>query len=213
MRAMVRSWRWKDYVLGAMALLMLGAAYTSVLIVQRQSQLAAVSRYNLTWLVSQAGLEVSRLYGTVAASLVPGSGIDDDELDLRLAIVENRVQLLQGGDMADFIAESPDLKKIVSDFGKTVAEARRELGDGPNSHRSLHLSLHACLQSHACAALRGHHTAVHAWRFHCREEKSHTPLRALCSLPIPAAQLTREHQLTLKPSRPAEKLAYLHRAS
>jgi diguanylate cyclase (GGDEF)-like protein len=139
MRAVMRSWRWKDYVLGAMALLMLGAAYTSVLIVQRQSQLAAVSRYNLTWLVSQAGLEVSRLYGTVAASLVPGSGIDDDELDLRLAIVENRVQLLQGGEMAEFIAESPDLKKIVADFGKTVAEARRELGDGGNPHRSQHL--------------------------------------------------------------------------
>ena len=141
MRALIRSWGWKDFVLGAMALLMLGAAYTSVLIVRRQAQLSAVSRYNLTWLVSQAGLEVSRLYGTVAASMVPGSGIDDDELDLRLAIVENRVGLMHSGEIADFIATSgdPDLKAIVTNFGKTIADARREFANTADPLRQKHL--------------------------------------------------------------------------
>src|SRR5687767_2422925 len=41
--------------------LTVAAAYTSVLILQRQESLRAVSRYNVTWLVSQAALEVARL--------------------------------------------------------------------------------------------------------------------------------------------------------
>jgi diguanylate cyclase (GGDEF)-like protein len=131
-----QSWRWKDCILGAMALLMLGAAYTSVLIVRRQTALAAMSRYNLTWLVSQAGLEVSRLYGTVAASLVPGSGIDEDELDLRLSIVENRLEILRSGEIAEFIRASPDLTAIVSNFQNVITEARKELTDSAGPHRT-----------------------------------------------------------------------------
>ena len=41
--------------------LVLVAAYVSILINQRQHSLTAVSRYNVTWLVSQGALEVARL--------------------------------------------------------------------------------------------------------------------------------------------------------
>jgi len=117
----------KDAILVAIALLILGAAYTAVLIVQRQSALASISRYNLTWSVSQAGLEVSRLYGTIAASLVSGSGVDTEDVDLRLSIVENRIQVLSGGEIAAFIATSPDLNTIVDTFHNTIRAARAEL--------------------------------------------------------------------------------------
>ena len=41
--------------------LALAAAYSSVLILQRQQSLRSVSRYNVTWLISQSALEVARL--------------------------------------------------------------------------------------------------------------------------------------------------------
>jgi diguanylate cyclase (GGDEF)-like protein/PAS domain S-box-containing protein len=134
-----RSRRWQDFVLAVMALLLMAAAYTSVLIVQRQTTLATMSRYNLTWLVSQAGLEVSRLRGTIASSLIPGSDVDHDELDLRLAIVENRVELMSDGDLAEFIASSRELDQIVTSFRRAIRQAREELdhATSPDQYRKL----------------------------------------------------------------------------
>src|SRR5713226_9740010 len=80
-------------LLGVMAFLLAAAAYTSGLILRRQAALREVSGYNITWLVSQATLEVARLHGTIAAALIPGSGVDEDDVDLRLDIVANRVRL------------------------------------------------------------------------------------------------------------------------
>ncbi len=96
------------------------AAYTSSLIVQRQRALREVSRYNLTWLVSQAALEVARLQGMAAAALVPGSGVDDDDVQLWLDIVANRVQVFEGGEIAEFVATSPELRAIVARFRQTA---------------------------------------------------------------------------------------------
>ncbi len=114
-------------LLGVMAFLLAAALYTSALIVQRQAALREVSRYNLTWLVSQATLEVSRLHGTIGAALVPGSGIDLDEVELRLAIVENRVQLFEGGEIAEFVSTSPELSALAAKFRSVIAIVRTEL--------------------------------------------------------------------------------------
>ena len=117
----------KDVLLATMALLLLGAAYTCVVVVRRQGAINAVSRYNLTWIVSQAGLEVSRLDTAVAAAMVPGGGADDDEIDLRLSIVENRMQLLESGEVAEFVATSAEMQNIMNGFRAAVREARAEL--------------------------------------------------------------------------------------
>src|SRR5215213_4099267 len=71
-------------------LFVLAAGYTSTLIRERQDALQQVSRYNVTWLVSQAVAELSRLQQRIAATAVPDSGIDKDEVHLRLDIVESR---------------------------------------------------------------------------------------------------------------------------
>src|SRR4051794_22012241 len=68
------------------------AVYTSVLIVERQDALRQVSRYNVAWLTSQAVVELQKLEQRVAASGLPESGVDRDEVELRLDILENRVQ-------------------------------------------------------------------------------------------------------------------------
>ena len=71
------------------AFLIVAAIYTSSLILQRQSA-PGVSRYNASWLVSQAALEVSRLTAALAAFGDPGKATDADEVQLRLDIVLNR---------------------------------------------------------------------------------------------------------------------------
>ena len=119
-------------LLGIVSVLAIAAVYTSFLIVQRQQALSEVSRYNITWLVSQAGLEVSRLQGTVAAALLPGSGVSEDDVQLRLDIVANRVQLFDGGEVAEFVATSPKLGGIVSTF-RDAARAGQAAMDGPPS--------------------------------------------------------------------------------
>jgi len=126
-------------LLGIVLALVLAAAYTSSLIVQRQQALREVSRYNLTWLVSQAALEVSRLQGVTAAALVPGSGVDEDDVQLWLDIIANRVKLFDGGDVAEFVSTSSELGAIVAHFRETarIGQAIMEESASPERLRRL----------------------------------------------------------------------------
>ena len=120
----------KQGLFGLVLILALAAAYTSFLIVQRQQKLREVSRYSLTWFVSQAALEVSRLQGVTAAALVPGSGVDEDDVQLWLDIVVNRVQLFEGGEVAAFVATSAEFSAIVTDF-RTAVRAGQAVMEEP----------------------------------------------------------------------------------
>ncbi|MFC7739248.1 putative bifunctional diguanylate cyclase/phosphodiesterase [Roseomonas sp. GCM10028921] len=117
-------------LLGMVMVLTVAAAYTSLLIVRRQQALSEVSRYNIAWSLSQAALEVSRLQGAVAAALIPGSEVDEDSVQLWLDIVANRVQLFRGGDVAEFVAISPELCSIVSNF-REAAQAGQAIMEEP----------------------------------------------------------------------------------
>lgn len=121
---------------GTVLALTLAAGYTSLLVVQRQHALGEVSRYNTTWLVSQAVLEVSQLQGVAIAALIPESGIDEEDVQLWLDIVANRTQLFDGGDVARFVATSPDLGEIVKRF-RDVARTGQERADEPLSAERL----------------------------------------------------------------------------
>ena len=104
--------------------LIVAAAYTSILIVQRQSTLQAVSRYNVTWLLSQAGVEVARLQAAAAATAIPASGVSIEDVQLWLDIVTNRIRLLNSGEVRDFFSVSSDLTEIVANFEETIVAAR-----------------------------------------------------------------------------------------
>lgn len=123
-------------LIGTVLALTLAAAYTSLLVVQRQQALGEVSRYNTTWLVSQAVLEVLQLQGTAVAALVPDSGIDEDDVQLWLDIVANRVQLFNDGDVAKFVAASPELGEIVEQF-RSLARVGQEGTQDPLSPEQL----------------------------------------------------------------------------
>jgi len=147
-------------LLGIVLALVLAAAYTSSLIVRRQQALREVSRYNLTWLVSQAALEVSRLQGVTAAALVPGSGVDEDDVQLWLDIIANRVKLFDGGDVAEFVSTSSELGAIVAHFRETarIGQTIMEESASPERLRRL-LALVTTLNapmSHLAAAANTH---------------------------------------------------------
>ena len=122
------------------AFLVVAAIYTSSLILQRQAALREVSRYNATWLVSQAALEVSRLTAALAAFGDPGMATDADEVQLRLDIVLNRVKILTEGDQGEFIHGRTDLRDTLSEldaaitFSTPIIDALRP---GSSTDRSL----------------------------------------------------------------------------
>ena len=111
----------KFAVAGIAGLLLLAVFYTSALIVERQRAVADVSRYNLTWVVSQASLEVSRFEATVGAYAVQAKGADADAVQLRFDIVVNRAGLLRTGEVNDFIRRSENLRDIAVQFQQAVA--------------------------------------------------------------------------------------------
>jgi signal transduction histidine kinase/DNA-binding response OmpR family regulator len=104
----------------------------SVLIVNRQEALGRVSRYNLTWLLSQAAHEVLRLEETISASVLPGANIDADAVALRLDVLVNRLVLLRTGEASEFINERPDLKRNVEDLEATLASIDKLVPGLPN---------------------------------------------------------------------------------
>jgi diguanylate cyclase (GGDEF)-like protein len=108
----------------ATGFLVVAALYTSALIMERQQSLHAVSRYNASWLLSQAGVEVARLAATVGASTMPGTGVGRDEVQLWLDVVGNRVQMLDSGEVREFIQSSPDLTAIAGDFRDVLLAAQ-----------------------------------------------------------------------------------------
>lgn len=116
----------------ALGFLAVAVIANSVLIVNRQEALGRVSRYNLTWLLSQAAHEVLRLEETISASALPGNHVDADAVALRLDVLVNRLVLLRTGEAAEFIAERPDLKKSVEDLEATLATIDKLIAGLPN---------------------------------------------------------------------------------
>jgi|GEM_PF-2511735 len=114
----------KFVLLGMLLSCSLAAAYTSYRIVERQTTLDRVSRYNVAWLASQATTEFARLQERVRAFSVPGSGVDQDEVQLRLDIMVNRHQLLKSGEAGQFFSATPELKETVDALGRALTQAQ-----------------------------------------------------------------------------------------
>ena len=116
----------------ALGFLAVAVIANSVLIVNRQEALGRVSRYNLTWLLSQAAHEVLRLEETISASALPGNHVDADAVALRLDVLVNRLVLLRTGEAAEFIAERPELKRNVEELEATLAAIDKMIAGLPN---------------------------------------------------------------------------------
>lgn len=110
------------------AFLVCAAIYISLLAAERQRSLEAVSRYDSTWLLSQAGVEVGRLEGAIGAYALGINGAGRDAIEMRMDIVANRVRLLDSGEVRAVFAAFPDLVAIEQDF-RTAVQAAQVLVD------------------------------------------------------------------------------------
>src|SRR5579871_6830653 len=102
------------------------AIYTAVLIVRQQEELREVSRYNLTWMVTQAALQIDRLTIAVAALMQPNSGVTADKVGLAYDLAVNQVQLFEHGAPAAFVQADPDLRALAQDLTETIRLAQAE---------------------------------------------------------------------------------------
>ncbi|HYI84066.1 MAG TPA: EAL domain-containing protein, partial [Acetobacteraceae bacterium] len=102
-------------------LLVLAAAHTSRLIVERQDALQRVSRYNSAWLAGQAVSELARLKERVAGHAL--GAVDREEVQLRLDILANRVVLLQGSGVAELATSRPELGDVVDQLAAALEAA------------------------------------------------------------------------------------------
>ena len=120
----IPSLRLKLMFAGVIGFLAAAALYASVLIAQRQAVLNSEARYNITWLTSQAGLELARLEAVIGASKIPSSGVDDDAVSMWMDIVTNRLQVLTNGEVGHFIEQRPQLNVIAADLAAGITTAR-----------------------------------------------------------------------------------------
>ena len=100
------------------------AIYISALVIERQDALKQVSRYNVAWLVSQATTEYARLEQRISAFAIPGSGVTEDEVQLRLDIVANRIKLLEHGEVEDLISQDDEYRATVEGLRRVVDAAQ-----------------------------------------------------------------------------------------
>jgi signal transduction histidine kinase/ActR/RegA family two-component response regulator len=101
----------------------------AVLIAQRQETLREVSRYNTSWLASQAVAEFTRLEQRISAFGDPDSDVDQDEVELRFDILMNRIKLLGDGEFQDFVRRDPERGDIVERLVAAAAAAEPLIRD------------------------------------------------------------------------------------
>ncbi|MGO4571009.1 putative bifunctional diguanylate cyclase/phosphodiesterase [Microvirga sp. 2TAF3] len=121
---------------------LLSAAYISSLVVERQEALKLVSRYNTSWLASQAVSEFTRLEQRLSAFSVPRSGVDKNEVELRFDILLSRVKLLNDGEFQDFVRRDPERQNTVRLLTGVLAAAGplvQQLDQPGNAERTLAL--------------------------------------------------------------------------
>ena len=106
----------------AIALFAIAAGYISYLVVQREVGLREAARYNAAWATSQALSEFISFAQRVAAHGVPGSGVDTDQVQLRLDILFNRAKILRGGDVAMMIESEPEQAAVLQAFDALLDE-------------------------------------------------------------------------------------------
>jgi diguanylate cyclase (GGDEF)-like protein len=112
----------KTYFFAVMAMLMGSAAYTSVLISEREAALRRVSRYNVSQTFSQAAFELARFQAAIGAFAVMGGESQRDAVSLWLDIVSNRIGLLDAGEVGAFVRTKPEFLQVIEELRRAVAE-------------------------------------------------------------------------------------------
>ena len=116
--------------------------YISSTIVDRQEALRGVSRYNTSWLASQAVAEFTRLEHRLVAYATQRGGVDKEEVQLRFDVLLNRMSLFKNGEFQEFVNSDPERAKIAQELDEAVAAAEpsiQRLDEPGSAERALAL--------------------------------------------------------------------------
>ena len=128
------------WLLSVILTLLVGVTITaSSLLVDQEAVLHRASRYNLSWLFSQASSETMRLMEVISASTVPGSTVDRDEIGLRFDIVNGRVKLMALGEADQFIRSDPEMVASFARLRHALDAAEPLLAKLPDQKTALQL--------------------------------------------------------------------------
>ncbi|HEX3347152.1 MAG TPA: EAL domain-containing protein, partial [Acetobacteraceae bacterium] len=112
----------------AMAALLLGlAVYTALLIVREKAELREISRYNLTWMVTQAALQVDRFTSLVAGFADDDGKVTAQNVKLGYELVVNQVSLFNQGAPAAFVRSDPELLRLSIELRDAIGSAEVEI--------------------------------------------------------------------------------------
>ncbi len=91
----------------------LAAAYLSLMVVNYGEALRVAAPYNFAWAAGQTVGEVTRLEQRILAGALQGTGVDAEEVQLRLDIVRNRIGVLGQGQASLFMDRYPQHRRTV----------------------------------------------------------------------------------------------------
>lgn len=98
------------------------SVYVSTLIVQRNEALQQTSRYNTSFTIGQAALEIARLQTMLASYALRPGQMEEEQVRLWHDIVAGRIPVLESGDVGEFILADPRREAVLRDF-KVVLRA------------------------------------------------------------------------------------------
>jgi two-component system, cell cycle sensor histidine kinase PleC len=94
----------------------IAAVYISLTVVERQKALREVSRYNLTWVATQAVNETLRFELRIADLADNANSADLDEVRTRLDILFNRLGVLKEGMISAYVERYPEEAHVINDL-------------------------------------------------------------------------------------------------
>ena len=109
----------------AIFVIVAASVYLATLIRDRQYEFGVISRYNTTWVTSQAALEVSKLESALAELASAGQGADPSNAQIRFDIVASRLTVLGNGEAGAMIASDPELAGILEKLRLTMQTAEK----------------------------------------------------------------------------------------
>jgi len=96
------------------------AVYISLTVVERQKALREVSRYNLTWVATQAVNETLRFELRIAGLAGNTTTKDLDEVRTRLDILYNRLGVLKEGMISAYIERNPEEAEVINELDNAL---------------------------------------------------------------------------------------------
>jgi diguanylate cyclase (GGDEF)-like protein len=166
-----REYRWELLLLVATASLGLTAAAMLFFSTQYMKGISMSAENNVIYEVMTTSPELTRLQATVASRFLPGTAVTDDEVALRFAIIENRMEVLGTETSRRLRQDSVEATELIERMRQVVASVAprmRELGSAADAVEVLRVIQPLNVQATRLAALT---TSSAATRIAASEKK------------------------------------------